>query len=105
MGTVERNTIVILSFGTNDNDIIVGIYDTLETAKQLLIKEQITGDKELDPILIFEDYKEGWMVTIIHKDKSTIELYARIWEVETLANHYSNFENIDGNNSHLRNEN
>ena len=84
MGTVERNTIVILFHG---NNTIMGIYDNLDSAKQIVIKEQENSR------LIFEDYKEGWMVTIIFEDKTVMELYARIWEVETLANHYSNFKN------------
>lgn len=90
----EKKQIVVLLYfiGILDNEIIVGVYDTLETAKQLLIKEQITGNKELDPVLIFEDYKEGWMVTIIQKDKMVTELYARLWQVETIQTHYSNIK-------------
>lgn len=90
---MERKTVVLLYFiGILDNEIIAGVYDTLETTKQLLIKEQITGNKELDPVLIFEDYKEGWMVTIIQKDKTVTELYARLWKIETIETHYSNIK-------------
>lgn len=72
-----NNNVIILSYGISDNNVLIGVYETLNDCKQTLIKEH------LNSILIFEDYKEGFLVTIISiKDRNSIELYARIWDVE-----------------------